>query len=75
MVLCQFLAFMARVAVEDSTYLTKAVTDAGQQFGQPQLLGAFIDVWMEKVSVEMADRKCPFAKPPLTIFAVFEILV
>lgn len=40
---------MARLAVEDSAYLTKTVTDAGQQFGQPQLLGTFIDVWMEKV--------------------------
>ncbi|KAG0038683.1 Importin-11 [Podila clonocystis] len=47
-VLCQFLAFMARIAVEDAAYLTKTVTDAGQQFGQPQLLGAFIDIWMEK---------------------------
>jgi len=47
-VLTQYLGFLARVALDDADYLAQAITAAGQQFGQPQLLGALIDFWMEK---------------------------
>lgn len=47
-VLTQYLCFMARLAVEDSAYLSNAVNSVGQQFGQPSLLPMLIDLWMEK---------------------------
>ncbi|KAG0042504.1 hypothetical protein BGZ83_000388 [Gryganskiella cystojenkinii] len=47
-VLTQYLGFFARIALEDAEYLTQAITSAGQQFGQPQLLGTLVDIWMEK---------------------------
>lgn len=49
MVLTQYLCFLARLAVEDSAYLSNAVNSVGQQFGQPSLLPMLIDLWMEKV--------------------------
>lgn len=47
--LTQYLCFLARLAVEDSVYLSNAVNSVGQQFGQPSLLPMLIDLWMEKV--------------------------
>ncbi|KAI7828636.1 armadillo-type protein [Gamsiella multidivaricata] len=47
-VLTQYLCFLARLAIEDSTYLSNVVNNAGQQFGQPRLLSALLDFWMEK---------------------------
>ncbi|KAF9087787.1 Importin-11 [Mortierella sp. AD031] len=47
-VLTQYLCFFARLAVDDPGYLSNAVSNAGQQFGQPSLLTMLIDLWMEK---------------------------
>ncbi|KAF9097464.1 hypothetical protein BGX29_008072 [Mortierella sp. GBA35] len=47
-VLTQYLCFFARLAVDDAGYLSNAVSNAGQQFGQPSLLTMLIDLWMEK---------------------------
>jgi len=48
-VLTQYLGFLARIALDDAGYLANAITAAGQQSGQPQLLGTLVDFWMEKV--------------------------
>ncbi|KAG0325096.1 hypothetical protein BGZ99_001062 [Dissophora globulifera] len=47
-VLTQYLCFLARLAVEDSGYLSNVVNNAGRQFGQPGLLSMLLDLWMEK---------------------------
>ncbi|KAF8935479.1 hypothetical protein BGZ58_004972 [Dissophora ornata] len=47
-VLTQYLCFFARLAVENSDYLSNAINNAGQQFGQPGLLSMLTDLWMEK---------------------------
>ncbi|KAF9586226.1 hypothetical protein BGW38_008319 [Lunasporangiospora selenospora] len=47
-VLTQYLSFLARLAIEDANYLSNAVTNAGQHFGQPQLLGMLLEFWAEK---------------------------
>lgn len=60
MVLTQYLCFMARLAVEDSAYLSNAVNSVGQQFGQPSLLPMLIDLWMEKVRRDEAMSGFPW---------------
>ncbi|KAF9204782.1 hypothetical protein BGZ49_004879 [Haplosporangium sp. Z 27] len=47
-VLTQYLSFLARLAIDDSGYLSSAINNAGQQFGQPRLLSILLDIWMEK---------------------------
>ncbi|KAF9981405.1 hypothetical protein BGZ75_007340 [Mortierella antarctica] len=47
-VLTQYLCFLARLAVEDSGYLSNTINNAGQQFGQAQLLSLLMEFWMEK---------------------------
>ncbi|KAF9186760.1 hypothetical protein BGZ51_001785 [Haplosporangium sp. Z 767] len=47
-VLTQYLCFLARLAVEDAAYLSGTINNAGQQFGQTQLLSMLVDFWMEK---------------------------
>ncbi|KAG0255568.1 hypothetical protein BG011_005046 [Mortierella polycephala] len=47
-VLTHYLCFLARLAVEDAAYLSSVINNAGQQFGQPRLLGMLVDFWMEK---------------------------
>ncbi|KAF9359983.1 hypothetical protein BGX26_010911 [Mortierella sp. AD094] len=47
-VLTQYLSFLARLAVDDSGYLSNAINNAGQQFGQARLLHLLLDFWMEK---------------------------
>ncbi|KAF9104894.1 Importin-11 [Mortierella sp. AM989] len=47
-VLTQYLSFLARLAIDDSGYLSNAVNNAGQQFGQARLLSMLLDFWMEK---------------------------
>ncbi|KAI1312607.1 Importin-11 [Mortierella claussenii] len=47
-VLTQYLCFFARLAIEDSGYLSNAINNAGQHFGQARLLSSLLDLWMEK---------------------------
>ncbi|KAF9953439.1 hypothetical protein BGZ72_005413 [Mortierella alpina] len=47
-VLTQYLSFLARLAVEDSGYLSNTINSAGQQFGQARLLSLLMEFWMEK---------------------------
>ncbi|KAF9282312.1 hypothetical protein BGZ68_006073 [Mortierella alpina] len=47
-VLTQYLCFLARLAVEDSGYLSNTINSAGQQFGQAHLLSLLVEFWMEK---------------------------
>ncbi|KAF9954158.1 hypothetical protein BGZ70_010643 [Mortierella alpina] len=47
-VLTQYLCFLARLAVEDSGYLSNTINSAGQQFGQSNLLSLLMEFWMEK---------------------------
>lgn len=50
-VLTQYLSFLARLALDDAGYLSNAVNNAGQQFGQVGLVGMLVELWMEKVNL------------------------
>ncbi|KAF9169445.1 Importin-11 [Mortierella sp. AD011] len=47
-VLTQYLSFLARLAIDDSGYLSNVINNTGLQFGQARLLHLLLDFWMEK---------------------------